>query len=292
MDGSEVVLSQLGVERRRVETDEQCIGMWLHGKAANTVSSYGREAQKFLAFVGLPLWLVTAMDVQAFADHLKASDLAPSSRGRALAAVKSLLSYGHRMGYLEFNVGANEKLPPVAETLAQRIVDAATVRRVIESEPSARNATLLRLLYFGGFRRSEVADLRWRDLQEREVGGQATVFGKGAKTRAVVLPAHLWHELQAMRHGDADSAPVFPGRGGEPLTTSQIWRIVKAAGRRANVPGLSPHWLRHAHASHALDNGATIVTVSDTLGHANIATTSRYLHARPNDSSSLYLPVV
>ncbi|MEP0755582.1 site-specific integrase [Trichocoleus sp. Lan] len=63
---------------------------------------------------------------------------------------------------------------------------------------------------------------------------------------------------------------------------------------RANALGLkrkvSPHWLRHAHASHSLDRGAPIHLVQATLGHESVATTSRYLHARPNDSSSLYLP--
>ena len=75
----------------------------------------------------------------------------------------------------------------------------------------------------------------------------------------------------------------------------QVNRIVKAAAKR--VPGLeeavadavSPHWLRHAHASHAMDRGAPVHLVKETLGHANIATTGRYLHARPTDSYSLYL---
>ena len=50
-----------------------------------------------------------------------------------------------------------------------------------------------------------------------------------------------------------------------------------------------PRWLRHVHASHAMDRGAPVHLVKETLGHANIATTGRYLHTRPTDSSSLYL---
>ena len=49
------------------------------------------------------------------------------------------------------------------------------------------------------------------------------------------------------------------------------------------------NWLRHAHGSHALDRGATLAEVQTTLGHANVATTSGYLHARPNTSSGLKL---
>ncbi len=72
-------------------------------------------------------------------------------------------------------------------------------------------------------------------------------------------------------------------------------RIVKAAALR--VPSLeqfvaqavSSHRLHHAHASHAKDRGTPVHLVKETLGHANIATTRRYLHGRPTDSSSLYL---
>ena len=64
------------------------------------------------------------------------------------------------------------------------------------------------------------------------------------------------------------------------------------SARRAGIElPVSPHWFRHAHASHALDRGAPIHLVQATLGHASITTTGRYLHARPNDSSSRFLPL-
>jgi integrase/recombinase XerD len=55
---------------------------------------------------------------------------------------------------------------------------------------------------------------------------------------------------------------------------------------------VSPHWLRHAHASHALENGAPLHLVQATFGHANIGTTGRYLYARPADSSSRFLKIM
>jgi site-specific recombinase XerD len=54
-------------------------------------------------------------------------------------------------------------------------------------------------------------------------------------------------------------------------------------------PAASVHWLRHAHACHAIDNGAPITLVSATLGHADLKTTSVYAHARPGESSGRYL---
>jgi site-specific recombinase XerD len=71
----------------------------------------------------------------------------------------------------------------------------------------------------------------------------------------------------------------------------QVHRLVKQAAARAGIStATSAHWLRHAHASHALDRGAPVSLVQATLGHASVATTGRYLHARPNDSSARYLP--
>ncbi|WP_430734229.1 tyrosine-type recombinase/integrase [Fodinisporobacter ferrooxydans] len=87
--------------------------------------------------------------------------------------------------------------------------------------------------------------------------------------------------------------PIFVSRKKEgQLSPSQVHRIVKAAAKRAGLgDNVSAHWLRHAHASHSLDRGAPIHLVQSTLGHASVATTGRYLHARPTDSSARYLGV-
>jgi hypothetical protein len=80
---------------------------------------------------------------------------------------------------------------------------------------------------------------------------------------------------------------VFRSRKGGSLDQSAVHRIVKAAAERAGLSAeVSAHWLRHAHASHSLDRGAPIHLVQQTLGHASVATTGRYLHARPTDSSA------
>jgi integrase/recombinase XerD len=71
-----------------------------------------------------------------------------------------------------------------------------------------------------------------------------------------------------------------------------IFRIVRAAAKRAGISGnVSPHWMRHAHATHALENGAPITLVKETLGHSSMETTARYTHVRPNASSGQYLKV-
>ena len=164
--------------------------------------------------------------------------------------------------------------------------------RIIALEPDSRNAVLLRLLYASAGRVSEICALTWGDAQERETGGQLTLYGKGGKTRTVLLSAETWTALLSVRNGSAPDDPVFRSRRGGHLDASQVLRIVRKAAARAGVAGkVSPHWFRHSHASHALDRNAPSHVVQATLGHANLATTSRYVHARPNESSALYLAV-
>ncbi len=146
---------------------------------------------------------------------------------------------------------------------------------------------------------AEAVALRTRDLIERAEagGGQLGVFGKGQKTRPVLVPEGLFEDLSALALPGLE-APLFrsqkkgPDGSPRPITTRQAERIVKGAARKAglkNASDVSPHWLRHAHASHAMDRGAKIHLVQATLGHSDISTTGKYLHARPDESSALYL---
>jgi integrase len=100
----------------------------------------------------------------------------------------------------------------------------------------------------------------------------------------------FWGELIGRRGTAKPEEPVFRSRSGKALDRGRVRVILRRAAQRAGVvEGVSPHWLRHAHASHALDHGAPIHLVQATLGHSSVATTSRYLHARPGDSSERFL---
>src|SRR6058998_2023284 len=271
--------------------DQQLQKLWLHGRSPNTQRAYGSDVSRFRSFVGKSLHAVTLGDLQDFADSL--SGLAPASRCRSLSSVKSLLSFGHRIGYLAFDVGRPLRLPANRNRLSERILAEGAVHKILALEPSRRNRALLRLLYAAGLRVFELCALTWQHLQERDNAGQVTVFGKGGKTRTVLLSAATWQELRGLSDDGDSASPVFRSRKGGALSHSQVLRIVRAAAQRAGIQApVSPHWLRHAHASHALERGCPIHLVQATLGHASVATTGRYLHARPTDSSARYLPAL
>ncbi len=283
---------------RQATSDAHLIDLWLHNRSDHTRRAYRADADRFLLQVGHPLQAVTLGELQDFADSL--AGLKASSRVRTLAAVKSLLAFGHRLGYLPFDVGRALKLPARREGLAARILEETDVQRMLALETHPRNRVLLRLLYASGIRVAELCALRWRDVRPRADGaGQIAVWGKGAKERAILLPAAVYQDLLALHERDAraggasEDAPVFCSRkGGGPLDTSQVLRVVRAAATRAGIAAkVSPHWLRHSHATHALERQAPIHLVAATLGHSSVATTGKYLHARPSDSSARYLVV-
>jgi integrase/recombinase XerD len=279
------------------DDDERLVELWLHGKGDATKEAYRGALAAFSGFTGgKPLRAVTLADLQAYADDL-ADAFAPATQAKLLAAMKSLFSFGHQVGYLPFDVGRPVKLPSRRDDRAERILSADDVHAMIARTKTPRDRALLRSLYIGGLRVAEAVALKSRDLKERDGGGQITLFGKGRKTRAVLLPEEAWSELVALALPHPD-APLFRSRkkgpGGEPkgITVRQAERVVKEAARAAglkNASEVSPHWLRHAHASHAMDRGAKIHLVQATLGHASVSTTGRYLHARPDESSALYL---
>jgi site-specific recombinase XerD len=274
----------------QADSDAQLIELWLHGRTPNTQAAYQHDIARFFSFVRKPIREITLRDFQDFTDSLEGSI---GTKRRVIAAVKSLFSFAMKVGYIRFSVAAAVRAPKAMDTLAERILPEAKIHEMIALTPEGRDRMLLRLLYATGGRVSEICATKWRHVQANGDAGQITLFGKGGKTHAVVLPAQLWKDLFVFRAEAHDELPVFASRkGGGHLDRSQVLRIVQQAARRAGIRRkVSPHWFRHAHASHAMDRGAGIHLVCATLAHSSIAITGRYLHAKPTESSAKFLAV-
>ena len=271
-------------------TNTELINLWLHGKSANTVDGYRRYAERFFASVGdKPLREITLMEFQLWEMSLKCSD---NSKRVAVGAIKSLFSFAKELGVISSNLGILVKSPKAKISLAERILTEEEVQNLINHATNLRDKAIIRLLYYAGLRVSELCALKWRDLKPRkDGGGQITVFGKGDKTRAVLVGKGIWRSVNDLKDYASKNDPVFVSREGGHLHRSMVFLIVKNAAKRAKIEGnVSPHWLRHSHASHSLDRGAPIHLLQKTLGHSSVAITEMYLHAKPTDSSGLYLP--
>ena len=287
----------------------QLVALWLHGKSKASQRSYESDIRCFVAFLlgqkpsgvrlnDIDLRTVTMNDVQAYCDYLETvtsertlKPLSADIRKRRILAVKSLLRFGHEVEYLRYNAAIKIKPPKPKQTLAERILSELEVMTMIALTPPGRDRSLIKFIYYTGARVGEVARLTWRDIRPNRDGrGQVTLFGKGDETRNVIIPEDLYKELKKLSDDHSPNAAVFVSRKGKkPLGDRHVRKIVANAGERAGIKGVSPHWLRHSHASHSLDRGAAPQLVQHTLGHKSLDTTSRYAHAKPNDSSGLYL---
>ena len=308
-----------------VNSTSQLVALWLHGKSPETVRSYEYDIRCFIGFMtgkkaqlvtlnDLDLRTVKLNDVQAYIDFLIHQKYSPASLNRQLAAVRSLFAMAFDCGYLAFNAPAKVKGVKQKDDLAERILSEFETMQLLATakskakEPKSkskkaslspkekiarRNHLLLEFLYYTGARVSEVARLTWRDIKANRNGlGQVTLFGKGGLTRTVLLSKSLYRNLLSTRTSKNPKAAVFASRKGDkPLQARQIRKIVNDTAAEAGLSGsVSPHWLRHSHASHSLDRGAPPQLVQQTLGHQSLHTLTRYAHARPSDSSGLYLP--
>lgn len=271
--------------------DKEIIELWLAKQSSpHTRSCYQRDVARILSSSAKSLKDITLADLQRFAQSLEHTGLAPISRARTLAAVKSLFGFCQRTRYIVANPAAELVLPSYENRLSERIVGEMEVRRLLETAEGARDRVLLGLLYAAGLRVSEACGLLWRNVRPRGDSGQITVFGKNGRTRSIALNAGIWEQLAALRGTAGPEQLVFPSRTGRRLDRGRVRVILRRAARLAGVSEpVSPHWLRHAHASHALEHGAPIHLVQATLGHSSVATTSSYLHARPGDSSARFL---
>jgi len=273
-------------------TDDMVIGMWLdRSKSPNTKAAYKRDVNEFLLFIhNKPLRSINLLDLQAFDSSLASRK--QSSRVRTINAIKSLFTFCTRTGYTPINVGTMVKPGEVPSKLAGRILTEEQVFTMFALEDDQQKRVILRLLYYAGLRVSELCSLTWVDVQPNGEAGQVTVVGKGDKVRSVLITTELYQELLSIREGAPIDAPVFPTRTGSAIDRTRVFRIVAEAAEKARIPlKVSPHWLRHAHASHALNHNAPAQLVRDTLGHSSLLVTDKYSHARPSASSANFLPI-
>lgn len=282
----------------RAESDGQIIRSWLDGMGSDeTRKNFGPTAERFLGHLaasGLTLRTATVEDVR----HALGSLTEGQSRGtmrQYMARVKSLLSYAHKLGYTQFNAGvvlkARHDKAERTSSVAKRIMGEADVALLIRAAAKPRDRAIIVLAYGSGMRVSEICSLTWSQISARENGmAQISIRGKGDKPREILVSAAAVADLETLRNGaDADEF-VFRSMHCRSISRQSVHDIVKACAIRAGLdPNMSTHWLRHAHASHALSRGADLARVREDLGHADISTTSIYLHARPGTGSGLHL---
>lgn len=261
---------------------------WLDLHHGKTRVSYQNTIRKFTGAVPSEVTQIQLRHVRDWLEGLKEAD---TTKIKHLHILKAFFSYVLSLENPPIKrspIPKQFKLPTPKDTLVERILSREEVDALIEHERDLRNRLILKTIYLTGIRVSELCGLRWKDVIPNRDSGQISVYGKGGKTRRIRIPVELWLELSAFKGATRSSAPVFASAAGLPLAPSNIDRVLKRAAKAAglvNALAVSPHWLRHSHATHALDAGVPVHLVQATMGHESLDTTSKYLHISPEKSS-------
>lgn len=261
---------------------------WLHGRPATTQRVYLQAVKYALQWICLPVDQITLEDLQDYQEHLfHVRRLSEASVANAMNALRSLFSFAAANDFVPRNPAKALRSPRPDRHISERILSREQVRALLEAATPGRDHALLLFVYATGCRISEACGVTWRDLAPNDEGGAVVrLLGKGHKWRSVRIPPWAWRVVAELRQDAAEKDPVFRT---DPRTALDI---IKAAAVRAGLSrAISPHWLRHSHATHALEQGAPLSVVRDTLGHSSIAITDVYVHSNPAESGGDYLSV-
>ena len=253
-----------------------------------TITNYRSALSAFLRWYAGPLNQVCKEDVREFLELLVEGGASASQIGGMLSAIRTAFD---KMCLLRCTVGLvtprrSKKLPVV--------LSKPEVQRLIEAASSFRDKLLISVLYATGLRVSEVARLRWADLDfdRRQIRVDQ---GKGAKDRYVMLASHLVPLLRQVWRLTKGEGYLFPSedqRTDRHLSTRTIERAVARARQLAKITKhATPHSLRHSFATHLIESGTDIRFIQKLLGHTNLETTSLYTKVAVTTTSSVNSPL-
>ncbi len=272
------------------------------GASVNTLSSYRRDlddAADHLAGEAGGLSGATAAGLRAYLASIAARGFAASSQARKLSALRQFFKFLYAEGLRPDDPTATldspKKQRPLPKLLSEADVGILLDRAAAEAGdasagedallPAVRMQALIEVLYATGLRVSELISLP-ASVAARD-DRFFVVRGKGGKERMVPLSRKAREAMRlwlAERKGDpaqADSRWLFPAASQSGWLPRQVFaRDLKGLAARAGISSarISPHVLRHAFASHLLQNGADLRAVQQLLGHSDISTTQIYTH--------------
>ncbi|NLB65817.1 MAG: site-specific tyrosine recombinase XerD [Lentisphaerae bacterium] len=262
------------------------------GLSENTRTAYSHDLDQFLHAMTRrgrkSIQEVQRRDIVDFLMEGKQRGLTTPTLARRLVAIKVFFRYLNQEGLLAANVADAMDSPRLWKvlpaTLSLEEVDRLLQMPDTSKVTGLRDRAILETLYATGLRVSELTSLRLDGLHFD--ADYIRCVGKGDKERVVpigqraqaAVEAWLEHGRPQFARGGAERA-VFLSRLGRPLARSTVWRHIHAYAREAGIrKTISPHTLRHSFASHLLAHGASLRTIQEMLGHADIATTQIYTH--------------
>lgn len=292
------------LERSNIEIDQFCDAMWLeHGLSKLTLSAYRSDLKKLAQWLATPTRCrstsaASDLDLVVFIGEIASSTRA-SSQSRMMSSLRRyfhwLISQGRRNDDPTQQLGNPYLGKPLPKVLSRSEVENLLNSPDLNTELGIRDKAMLELLYASGLRVSELVNLKLFELNLKE--GLVRVLGKGSKERLIPIGeiAIDWliqylNESRNKLLQEKASDYLFVTQFGSAMSRQMFWQVIKKYARACNIAAnrISPHVIRHAFATHLLNNGADLRSVQNLLGHSGIKTTERYIHVLGTELAQLY----
>ncbi|MFN2169373.1 MAG: site-specific tyrosine recombinase XerD [Anaerolineae bacterium] len=261
------------------------------GLSRNTLTAYRTDLMalaRWLASLDKTLPDAARGDLLGFIADRVEGGARPRSTARQLSSFRRMYRWLIREGAIGEDPTARISMPkvgrPLPVALSEDEVESLLEAPDTEDNLGFRDRAMLEVLYATGLRVTELVNLRLAQLNLNQ--GVVRIVGKGDRERLIPLGEESMEWLQNFIAGpreeillERQSDYVFPTRRGDRMTRQAFWHIIKRYAKKAGIhKKLSPHTVRHAFATHLLNNGADLRVVQLLLGHSDVSTTQIYTH--------------
>ena len=261
------------------------------GLSENTIKAYSNDCQAFNKWLFIKKRYAATdsseSDIENYLKYLKSINLSSSSINRKLSSLKHFFNYLSKTKLLKSNPVLNISGPKKSKALPKSlsIID---VNSLIEAPDCTnfiglRDRAMIELMYATGVRISELINLEYSNIDLNR--SLIKVMGKGGKERIIPFgdDALSWLtnyiEFRRKNNLSLNSRDFFISQQGRKITRQAFWHRIKIYLKALGLSmDISPHTLRHAFATHLLNNGADLRSVQMLLGHSDLSTTQIYTH--------------
>ncbi|MBO5947557.1 tyrosine recombinase [bacterium] len=270
------------------------------GLSQNTVMAYRRDIVAFFDFLSLTqnknkINEINRYDINLFIKNLRDTSHAPTSILRSIAALRGFFKWLFVTEIIE-NDPTNCIEPLRVSKKLPKVLTINEIDSIFKNKFNFLNSAIIELLYAGGLRVSELADLKISNLNIK--AKYVRCIGKGSKERIVpigrkavlALEKYLKYRQKILERLNKTSNFVFLNDEGKKITRQYVYSFIRHVGEVLQK-NISPHTLRHSFATHLLERGADLRVVQELLGHSDVATTQLYTHISKKRLKEIYFSI-
>jgi site-specific recombinase XerD len=269
--------------------EQMRMDMVVRDYSPRTIESYLWHLNAFSNHFNHDVANLESDDIRRYLYYLKTEKNYSTSN---LRLAYSAIRYLYR-NHFEMPIKLKDLRGPKISLRLPVVLSKEEIKRIFDAISNEKHKLIFMIIYSGGLRVSEAANLRIDDIDSHQMRIRVRQ-GKGRKDRYTLLSEGVLASLREYWKHSRPTTWLFPNRSdkNKPLSTSTIQNLFKASCMKAGIQKqASVHTLRHSFATHLLDEGANLFTIQKLLGHRNIQNTLIYLHLQQNFTRQIKSPI-